>query len=76
MKDIYAFEYVIAYEIKTGGYTIRANTDVSTIRFIPIAGFPTFEQAEYFKNLIKEKGGIEFLEKVDRRFKESEESGK
>ena len=68
MKDAYSFEYNIAWEKATGGFTIRANTDLSTIRFIPIAGFNSYEQAEYFLRFIKEKGGIEFLDKVDNNF--------
>lgn len=61
MKDKYYFEYNIAFEKDTGGLTIRANTDLSDGRFIPIAGFNSYEQAEYFLKLIKENGGLLLL---------------
>lgn len=58
MKDRYYFEYSIAFEKDTCRFTIRANTNLSDSRFIPIVGFNSYEQAEYFLKFIKEKGGM------------------
>lgn len=64
MKDNYSFLYNIAFEKDTKGFTIRTPDDLSLERFIPIAGFNTYEQAEYFLDYIKKKGGIDFLNDV------------
>lgn len=58
MKDRHYFEYSIAFEKDTGRLTIRANTDLSDSRFIPIVGFNSYEQAEYFLKFIKENDGL------------------
>lgn len=64
MKDNYSFLYNIAFEKDTKGLTIRASDDLSLERFIPIAGFSAYEQAEYFLDYIKKKGGIDFLNDI------------
>ena len=52
-------QYIVAFEKPNGGFTVRANTDVSQVRFIPVAAFNSFEEADWFIDFVKDCGGFQ-----------------
>ena len=49
--------YVVAWEPDVDGLTIRDPRDVSRVRFVPVAAFPTYEAAHAFVRMITADSG-------------------